>query len=111
MIFSRNSWNARYDARTTNATIPPHGWGLAWTGGEKNATNPKNQRLHGMEVLFIHQGVGMMPGGQVPLAGRNASVVDGQDAKNKCDFVDDCENHDLLDDCDNRYCHDEHNDP
>ena len=53
----------------------------------------------------------MMPGGQVPLAGRNASVVDGQDAKNKCDFVDDCENHDLLDDCDNRYCHDEHNDP
>ena len=111
MIFSRNSWNARYDARTTNATIPPHGWGLAWTGGEKNATNPKNQRLHGMEVLFIHQGVGMMPGGQVPLAGRNASVVDGQDAKNKCDFVDDRENHDLLDDYDNRYGHNEHNDP
>ena len=28
----------------------------------------------------------MMPGGQVPLAGRNTAVVDGQDAKDKCNF-------------------------
>ena len=60
---------------------------------------------------YSHQGVGMMPGGQVPLAGRNASVVNGQDAKNKCDFDNDRENHDLLDDYDSRYGHDEHNDP
>ena len=111
MIFSRNSWNAWCDARTTNATIPPHGWGLAWAGGEKNPKYPKNQRLHEMEVLFIHQGVGMMPGGQVPLAGRNAAVVEGQDAKDKCDFDNVRENHDFLDDNDNRYGHDEHNDP
>ena len=26
----------------------------------------------------------MMPGGQVPLAGRNAAVVDGQDVKDNC---------------------------
>ena len=45
----------------------------------------------------------MMPGGQVPLAGRNAAVVEGQDAKDKCDFDNDHENHDLLDDYDNRY--------
>ena len=51
-----------------------------------------------MEVLFIHQGVGMMPGGQVPLAGRNAAVVEGQDAKDKCDFDNVRENHDFLDD-------------
>ena len=28
----------------------------------------------------------MMPGGQVPLAGRNTAVVEGQDVKDKCDL-------------------------
>ena len=42
----------------------------------------------------------MMPGGQVPLAGRNAAVVDSKD---ECDFDNDHENHDVLDDYDNRY--------
>ena len=41
-----------------------------------------------------------MPGGQVPLAGKNAAVVDSKD---ECDFDNDHENHDLLDDYDNRY--------
>ena len=53
----------------------------------------------------------MMPGGQVPLAGRNAAVVEGQDVKDKCDFDNVRENHDFLDDNGNRYGHDEHNDP
>ena len=52
----------------------------------------------------------MMPGGQVPLAGRNTAVVEGQDVKDKCDFDNDHENHDSIDDYDNRYGRDEHND-